>query len=250
MNKIEAAEWLRGRECFVGKHDGVPFAVIEPQFDSIVDDPLFVEVLRALGVDEDNYGYSDEYSECTECGNVIRTSPTHATWKPDFWLNLRDGEILCKECTKENANAYFAWLAEETVESTPQICLLDPKEHGFTKVIDDLEYGYHPGQNDDPKKLIAWANKHNFEIAFDVRQNPFTATFDVWLRGKLTYHVYTEADGTVTDKWARAPINVEQIRKILLVSNSRYSHLRTQFREWPTPEEQMKASLKRASKGE
>jgi len=207
-----------------------------------VDNPLFAKALKALGFSEDDsdyvwgyWGYSDEYTTCCDCGTVIRTSPTHATWKPDFWLNTYEGELLCNECTKEDANAYFEWYAKEVIEGVAHVCIPNPGEHGFTKVIEDLEYGYHPGQNDDPKKLLAWASKNNFEIAFDVRQNPFTATFDVWLRGQPV------SEDT--------PIDVEQIRKILLVSDSKYSHLRSQFREWPTPEEQMKAAIKRESKG-
>ena len=247
MNKIEAAEWLQEHNCHVGEYDGKDFLIVEPESDDPIDAPLFFTALNALGIDVDNYGYGDEYTSCHNCDTIIRTSPTHATWKPDFWCNEYDGEILCEECTKENADAYFEWYAKEAVEGVAHICILNPGEHGFTKVIDDLEYGYHPGQNNDPKKLIAWANENKLEIAFDVRQNPFTATFDVWLRGGLVYKMDTS---TNIDGWGRITINVEQIRKILLVSDSSYSHLRTQFREWPTPEEQMKAQLRRAAKGE
>ena len=243
MNAHEAYEWLQEHNCDIGEYDGNDFVIVEPQSDNPVDNPLFLEALAAIGISEDDsdnhWGYGDEYTQCHNCSQIIRTSPTHACWKPDFWLNLRDGEILCNECTKENANVYFVWYAKEAVEGVAHICLLDPEDHGFTKIIEDLEYGYHPGQNDDPRKLIAWANENNFEIAFDVRQNPFTATFDVWLRGQPVGE----------DKIIYTPIDVEQIRKILLVSDSKYSHLRAQFREWPTPEEQMKATLKRTSKG-
>ena len=243
MKRNEALEWLQEHDCYVGEYDGEDFVIVEPRSNDPVDAPLFFTALNALGIDTENYGYGDEYTRCDICGNIIRTSPTHATWTPDFWQDGRDGEILCKECTKANADDYFKWLAEVTAEGESHICLLDPKEHGFTKVIEDLEYGYHPYQNDDPRKLIDWANENDFEIAFDVRQNPFTVTFDVWLRA-------SEALEYLPEKSVRATVNVEQIRKILLVSDSRYSHLRSQFREWPTPEDQMKAQLRRASKGE
>lgn len=250
MGKIEALEWLQERNCSIGEYDGKTFIIVEPMHNSTADDPLFEQVLLALGIDEDSndyhWGYSDEFTSCDVCGTIIRTSPTHACWKPDFWRNEYEGEILCLKCTKESADDYLEWYKKEALEGVAHICLLDPEEYGFTKVIDDLEYGYHPGQNDDPRKLITWANENDFDIAFDVRQNPFTATFDVWLRGELCYKMDAS---TNTDGWGRITINVEQIRKLLLVSDSRYSHLRSQFREWPTPEEQMKAALKGAPKG-
>lgn len=243
MDKIEALEWLQEHNCRVGEYDGKPFVIVDVQRNDPAEEGFFAEALSLLDACDIHryfYGYSDEYAQCDVCNTIIRTSPTHATWKPDFWRNEYEGEILCLKCTKESADAYFEWYKKEALEGVAHVCLLDPGEHGFTKVIEDLEYGYHPGQNDDPRKLIVWANEHSYDIAFDVRQNPFTATFDVWLRG----------EPLTEDKVVYTPIDVEQIRKILLVSDCKYSHLRSQFREWPTPEEQMKAARKRASKGE
>jgi len=227
MNEQQAREWLAERDCYVSEYDGETFVIVECQYDDPVDDPLFEQVLLALGIDEADlyyqWGYSDNYTTCSNCCEVIRTSPTHACWTPDYWVNIDDGEILCQKCTKENSDDYFAWLAKATAEVRAIGCVLRPLEdYGFTKVVSDLRYGLHPGESDDPHKLITWAHEHNFEIAFDVSQNPFTTEFDVYLRKQPS-----SADKVV---------NVEQVRKALLVTpQNEYSSLRSQFRQYPTP---------------
>lgn len=49
--------------------------------------------------------WSDEWSSCTDCGNVVRTSPDCMSWRPSY--HLGDGELLCDECYGGHDSPYF-----------------------------------------------------------------------------------------------------------------------------------------------
>jgi hypothetical protein len=67
--------------------------------DKELDFEDFVEALTGVRY---NWGYDDEYTICSDCGNIIRTSPDSYSWTPNYYVG--DGYIVCKDCVKNYTN--------------------------------------------------------------------------------------------------------------------------------------------------
>lgn len=125
-------------------------------------------------------GWSDEYSRCDECGNLIHTSPTHYGWEPDYILD--NNGYICRTCIENNidnleeyftdhiyeynngigykVNAIPSW-ATEYFKNEHWECWNEDNE----SLCNRYESGWHPGQNDDPKKVF----KEIMEIDNDLK---------------------------------------------------------------------------------
>jgi hypothetical protein len=93
--------------------------------------------------------WSDEWTECSECYALIRTSPDCYSWLPSF-LSGEDGHT-CHTCVLKDPEAYLKELEDN--ESSAITLDIDPCDHGYELIDDSFETGWHPGQNDDPKKV-------------------------------------------------------------------------------------------------
>lgn len=50
---------------------------------------------------EDEWGYSDEWTTCHNCGYVVRTMADSYSWKPEYMI-LDDCTLLCSDCLLED----------------------------------------------------------------------------------------------------------------------------------------------------
>lgn len=118
------------------------------------------------------WGYSDEYSSCSNCGAAIETNPSHMWWKPQY--HLTDGAIYCKECV--DPLEYIQDCARENESIN--------------------EYFVDPGETDPPFALIADMNLYGWEE---------TKTAMRKLRRILPYLILAYDDSSSPCKlWARA----------------------------------------------
>ena len=93
--------------------------------------------------------WCDEWHNCYQCGNAIRTQPDSYGWQPAYFMT-EDGEV-CHNCVAEDPAAYLADL-----EGNADRCWtlgIDPADHGYKLLEGDFENGFHPGQNDDPREI-------------------------------------------------------------------------------------------------
>jgi len=105
----------------------------------------------------EKYGYaiewSDDWSTCGECGKAVRTSADSYSWQPSYVI-LHECEIVCVDCLNGDSGEYL-----ESLEDKPSIALnipnINPADYGYALVKDGFENGFHPGQNDDPKRIYA-----------------------------------------------------------------------------------------------
>jgi hypothetical protein len=102
-------------------------------------------VFEKLGVEIE---WSDMISSCGGCGKCIRTEPDSYGWRPDFIVT--DGDILCSECAEDDAET----LLEEAEGGTWNNETIDPAQHGYVALPEEYETGWHPGQTDDPRKVL------------------------------------------------------------------------------------------------
>ena len=124
--------------------------------------------------------WHDEWSRCDECGKAVRTSPDCHCWLPQYKI-FNDCGIVCKECILNDVEEYA-----ETLEDNPESAdTLDINwnEYGYTRLDEEYETGFHPGQDDDPNTVAeilraAGVSRYLFEIS---GSGQFDITWVVWV---------------------------------------------------------------------
>lgn len=185
----------------------------------------------------DIYGLQGEDWEiCSSCAKAVNCHPTHYGWLPQYWVT--DDGILCLDCL--DPEEYITDCIEKANQGCTVSCnLVDPDEHGFVRILEDLEYGMYRGQNDDPRKLVQWANERNLQIVFTIFPSQFTVSFDLYIRGQNE----EEEPRSLTNT------EVEEITNALSVPSwGDHRALRSEFRQWPDPATVMSDALNRATK--
>lgn len=139
-------------------------------------------------LDIHDWGFSDEYGTCSNCGDVIRIAPDSYMWQPEYFLN-RYGEAFCKDCLSEDdslkedmldelinnpSNAINGMMTEKEVE-----------DMGFIKHNGVYQDGWY-GREDDPQKIYDELSKKYKEVLFMVDSiNQFHINFVVFVRGEI-----------------------------------------------------------------
>jgi len=132
--------------------------------------------------------FSDEYTTCSDCHKVIRTSADSYHWQPDFYVG--DGFIACSECFQSEPDYQEAYLEEKINDpSTANEVLTDAQLEGFgfKRYNEELyENGYHEGQTDDPKRVyleIQEVYDDGMDVVFSIDEaSQFYIKFSVWVR--------------------------------------------------------------------
>lgn len=122
--------------------------------DTLDDAPCWLgEQLESIGV---SLEWSDEWEVCSACGKLVRSQPSSYSWTQQYWT--ADDGIECVECTQKDPTAYFEHL-EGNANSCITIDDIEPTEHGYQLLTDNLENGLYGGQDADPKKIAAALQK-------------------------------------------------------------------------------------------
>ncbi len=138
------------------------------------------DILEYIGMEKDAWGFDDEYSTCNNCYKIIRTSPTHYGWMPNFIYF--DHELICGECIREDSSEYLEYILNNPEKANT---ILDPEvleKEGYKKHNGEYESGLHIGMDDDPKKVFAKL-KDKYNVIFHLYE---TSQF------YITWHVYTK----------------------------------------------------------
>lgn len=141
-------------------------------------------VESALGCE---WGFSDEYTTCDDCGNIIRTSPNSYHWQPDFYIG--DGFIVCNRCFNDNEYYQEEYLADKINNPKQAVNGLmteeQIKELGFKKLNGEYEYGWY-NVNHDPEKIYEALSKNFEEVLFYINNvEQFRVNFIVFVRGEI-----------------------------------------------------------------
>lgn len=160
----------------------------EPGYQDPAKGILFADWnIFARGIDSilERYGYEleweDEWSTCGDCGKAVRTSGNSYHWQPHYVI-MNECELVCLECVD-----WPAYL--ESIEDDPRSACMaecDPSDHGYRRISDRNEYenGFHPGQNDDPAKILkALQDRGHSGIVFRLSEtSQFYVRFEVYER--------------------------------------------------------------------
>ena len=141
-------------------------------------------VESALGCE---WGFSDEYTTCDDCGNIIRTSPDSYHWQPDFYIG--DGFIVCNRCFNDSEDYQEEYLADKINNPKQAVNGLmteeQIKELGFEKLDSEYESGWY-NVNHDPEKIYEALSKNFEEVLFYINNvEQFRVNFIVFVRGEI-----------------------------------------------------------------
>jgi hypothetical protein len=126
--------------------------------------------------------WSDEWSSCSDCGKLVRTSADSYSWQPSFISPPDSGEIICHECVKKDPEEYLSSL-EGNHETCCTISGINPSDYDYVKVNDeDYESGLY-GRTDNPATIAAKLSEKGCErFIFVLEENQqFCSRFSVYV---------------------------------------------------------------------
>lgn len=102
--------------------------------------------------------WSDEWTECSGCGGLVRVTGNSYEWRAYVWFDPDSGDCLCGDCILDDPSFYIAHLTNNPCDvDTIGLPWLDL---GWVKVnTNPFENGFHEGMNDDPKAILAEARR-------------------------------------------------------------------------------------------
>lgn len=141
------------------------------------------------------WGFSDEYTTCSNCGNIIKTSPDCYAWQPDYTED--DYGYLCKDCSDiEDSIAKTQDKIDRNKTPNSLLSFFELPDE-FTRIpnpYDRGEYkscwenGLHHGMNDDPLrqgKIIRNVKLDNtpiYEVVYRIYPSQFYVEWDTYIR--------------------------------------------------------------------
>jgi hypothetical protein len=137
----------------------------------------------------EHHGYaiewSDEWIISHETGKGYRSSPDGHGWRPSYFITEDCAVIGADEVRNgDEIDTYIAHLVDDA--NRADTFGIDWTKHGFRKLNDEAyESGFHPGQTDDPHKLLkaAQAEYPDHEFIFSIDgAGQFDINFSLWAR--------------------------------------------------------------------
>lgn len=105
------------------------------------------KIFETMGID---VIWSESWEPCSDCYALVRTQPDHYGWLPAYmWI---DGEYVCCDCVAKHADDFLQKL-EDNPDNALTLRNVDPCEHGYRKLDEVYENGFHTGQTDDPRNI-------------------------------------------------------------------------------------------------
>jgi hypothetical protein len=185
--------------------DDIYMDITEDQDDNtyiIVDshsdiDKLHAVVKEVLDIQEDKFYvdevleveivFSDEYTTCSDCHKIIRTSPNSYHWQPDFYMG--DGFIVCNKCFNEQEDYQEAYIEDKINDPKTAINGLVSEEQleqlGFERINEEYESGWYH-KEDNPEEIYDKLSDKYEEIVFFINNvEQFRINFVTFVRGEI-----------------------------------------------------------------
>lgn len=129
--------------------------------------------------------WSDEWTTCANCGKAIRIHADCYHWTPYYWFDEKNGEEICGGCLRDDKRRQSDYV--ESLIGNPRLAVvfdwLDLEDYFFECVREQCESGWHPGQTDNPEKIINDYPDKDVIFRLD-DQSQFYIRFSVWTRPK------------------------------------------------------------------
>ena len=126
--------------------------------------------------------WSDEWSECDECNNAVRTISDSYGWTAyNAVLELVGCTFLCGDCIKDDPDDYLEELTNNSDKA--DTILGDLTKYGYKLIDKGFENGWHPGQTDEPAPILAEAQEQYPHMDFifgNISVGQFDIHFDLY----------------------------------------------------------------------
>jgi len=150
-------------DCMIGNlHDDETTICFIGDWHSI---PSYVE--RYIGRHFENvvFGFRDEFTTCSNCGQIVKTSPDCYGWLPDYWVG--DGELQCETCArKESFVSYIEDIVNDHNQANTMMSHEELEQAGFEIYNCGYETGFHPHQTDSPEKVLQELQQENPDLDY------------------------------------------------------------------------------------
>lgn len=143
-------------------------------------DPVskLARVAEALGFECE---WEDEWSTCCDCGNAVRTEPDSYGWTP-YYRIVNECDLVCLDCLGKDKEDYLESIEDDPTKACPPEW--NPVELGYVKFNGTFETGFHPGQNDNPAKILKAMQEQGLEhIIFRIKsQGQFDLNWEAYYK--------------------------------------------------------------------
>jgi len=139
-----------------------------------------------INIESIEYGFSDEWITCSNCGHAIYITPGYYGDRPRY--AIFNGELLCGDCI------LLPQYIDEYIESVTNNCknainlsiIHEDKleEMGWEKLEEKYSSGLYEWSTDDPCKILKGLQKlyPNYDIIFDYFPSQFMIQFHTWIK--------------------------------------------------------------------
>lgn len=154
--------------------------------DALLSHLLYEQYLASYNIDpielDDivEFGFSDEWDLCCECGKVLRTSPDSYCWAAPLFIDAEG--YVCEECVA--SGKFDEYILEEYCNQEKSIPdSFDLDRLGLVKINKEpYQNGFHYGMDDSPQPIIKALNEQNISVWFKVYPSQFYIEFDVLVK--------------------------------------------------------------------
>ena len=130
------------------------------------------------------WGFSDEYTTCGNCGRSLRTEHSSYDDIPKFAI-LND-ELLCHECIRDEFEEEYIESVTNNPKNALKLTIINESrltELGWKELEERYENGLHEGMNDDPKSIYN-SLKTDWDVLFTFMPSQFYISFWAWVKPK------------------------------------------------------------------
>ncbi len=130
------------------------------------------------------WGFSDEYTTCGNCGRSLRTEHSSYDDIPKFAI-LND-ELLCHECIRDEFEEEYIESVTNNPKNALKLTIINEsrlEELGWKELEEKYENGLHEGMNDDPKSIYN-SLKADWDVLFTFMPSQFYIQFWAWVKPK------------------------------------------------------------------
>ena len=132
--------------------------------------------------------WSDEWIIDYSSGKAYRCVPDSYDWKPAYIQNdWTNGEIIGIDEIENDIELMDEYINEYLLNNSYAVSQCDIEnrlvELGYTKLDESFENGFHPGQTNEPEKILNYWNDKGYDLVFSgYESSQFYISFEAYVK--------------------------------------------------------------------
>lgn len=168
--------------------EGKPFLIVEDWHELGTIQRELNRIVSPEGLfdldDVVDWGFSDEYTTCSNCSDVISMQPQYYGDITEFVI--LNNEILCSDCINESyEEEYIESVTNHPTNALKTTIISEDRLEtlGWKQLKRKYENGLHQGQNDKPIDVFNKL-KTKWDVLFTFQPSQFYIKFWAWIHEK------------------------------------------------------------------